>query len=380
MPEIPDWLRAAKARSPSPKFARVALGTGIYSEVMDFLQNVPLGPLTTIRVGGPSRWYAEVQTEEDLRTAIHWAGECRVPIFILGGGSNLVISDSGWPGLTLRIALHGIERCPWENRELFHVAAGEDWDSLVAQAVAANCAGMECLSGIPGTVGGTPIQNVGAYGQDVSETIVGVRALELATGEYRTFNKGDCGFAYRMSRFNTVDRGKFIVTLVSFALTRNGEPKIEYADLKKYFAGKDTASLSDVRNAVRDIRRQKAMLIVEGDEDCHSAGSFFKNPVVDAATYERIAEQAANKGLVPPRYPAGDGRVKLAAAWLVEQSGFTKGFTSGRVGISRRHALAIVNRGGATAGEIVALKDQIQQRVRDSFGVELAPEPVFVGF
>ncbi|MGE5110315.1 MAG: UDP-N-acetylmuramate dehydrogenase [Acidobacteriaceae bacterium] len=380
MLETPDWLRAANGRSPSPKLARVALGTGIYSEAMDFLQNVPLAPLTTLGVGGPSRWYAEVHTEEDLRTAIHWAGECRVPIFILGGGSNLVISDSGWAGLTLRIALRGIEQRPGENRELFHAAAGEDWDCIVARAVAANCAGMECLSGIPGTVGGTPIQNVGAYGQDVSETIVGVRALELATGEYRILNKADCGFAYRTSRFNTVDRGKFIITLVSFALTPNGEPKIEYADLKKYFAGRNGPSLSDVRNAVREIRRKKAMLIVEGDEDCHSAGSFFKNPVVDNATYDRIAEQATTKGLVPPRYPAGDGRVKLAAAWLVEQSGFTKGFTTGRVGISRRHALAIVNRGGATAAEIVALKDQIQKRVRDTFGVELAPEPVFVGF
>lgn len=380
MPETPDWLRVAKARSPSPKLARVALGTGIYSGAMDFRQNVPLGLLTTLGVGGPSRWYAEVRTEEDLRTAIHWAGECRVPIFILGGGSNVVISDSGWPGLTLRIALRGIERRPWENRELFHAAAGEDWDSVVAQAVAANCAGMECLSGIPGTVGGTPIQNVGAYGQDVSETIVGVRALELASGEYRIFNKGDCGFAYRTSRFNTLDRGKFIITLVSFALTPNGKPKIEYADLRKYLAEKDGVSLSDVRNAVLEIRRHKAMLIVEGDEDCRSAGSFFKNPVVDNATYERIAEQAASKGLIPPKYPAGDGRVKLAAAWLVEQSGFTKGFTTGRVGISRRHALAIVNRGGATAGEIVALKDQIQKRVRDTFGVELVPEPVFVGF
>jgi UDP-N-acetylmuramate dehydrogenase len=347
---------------------------------MQFLENVPLGPMTTLGVGGPSRWYAEVHTEEELRTAVEWAAECRLPLFILGGGSNLVVSDAGWPGLTLRIGLRGVKQWSESGREIFAAGAGEDWDGLVARAVMAGCAGLECLSGIPGTVGGTPVQNVGAYGQEVSATIVLLRALELATGKFQDFTKGECGFAYRTSRFNTVDRNKFVITRVAFALTPGGKPRIEYADLKKYFAGQGCTSLSEVREAVREIRRGKAMLIVEGDEDCRSAGSFFKNPVVDVATYEKIAAQLAAKGLVPPKYPAGDGRVKLAAAWLVEQGGFAKGFTVGRVGISRRHALAIVNRGGATAAEIVALKDLIQQKLLETFGVELAPEPVFVGF
>jgi UDP-N-acetylmuramate dehydrogenase len=347
---------------------------------MEFLQNVPLGPMTTLGVGGPSRWYAEARTEEDLRTAVEWTAECRLPLFVLGGGSNLVVSDAGWPGLTLRVGLRGVEQRSERGRQIFEAGAGEDWDGLVERAVGADCAGIECLSGIPGTVGGTPVQNVGAYGQDVSETIAGVRALELGTGVYREFTNEECGFAYRTSLFNTVDRDRYVITRVTFALTRSGKPKIEYAELKKRFAGRNGASLSEVREAVREIRRTKAMLIVEGDEDCRSAGSFFKNPVVDEATYERIAEQVAAKGLTVPKYPAGEGRAKLAAGWLVEQSGFAKGFTMGRVGISRKHALAIVNRGGATAAEIVALKDRIQRGVRETFGVELVTEPVFVGF
>lgn len=336
--------------------------------------------MTTLGVGGPSRWYAEAQTAEELRAAVEWAGECRLPLFILGGGSNVVISDAGWPGLTLRVGLRGVKQWNEGRREIFEVAAGEDWDALVARAVEANCAGVECLSGIPGTVGGTPVQNVGAYGQEVSETIVGVRALELVTGAFRDFANSDCGFGYRTSRFNTTDRGKFVITRVRYSLTPGGTAKIEYADLKRRFAGQDGVSLADAREAVREIRRGKAMLLVDGDEDCRSAGSFFKNPVVELESYERIAVLIANKGLIPPKYPAGDGRVKLAAAWLVEQSGFARGFTMGRVGISRRHALAIVNRGGATAAEVVALKDRIQGGVKETFGVELAPEPVFVGF
>jgi UDP-N-acetylmuramate dehydrogenase len=347
---------------------------------MQFYEHVPLGPMTTIGVGGPSRWYAEANTEKELREAVEWAGECRLPLFILGGGSNVVISDSGWPGLTLRVGLRGVKHWSDRGQEIFEAGAGEDWDALVARAVAANCAGIECLSGIPGTVGGTPVQNVGAYGQDVRETIVGVRALELGTGRFHDFTNEECGFTYRTSRFNTTDREKFVVTRVSYALTPGGRPKVEYADLKKYFSGRNVVWLGEVRGAVREIRRGKAMLIVEGDEDCRSAGSFFKNPVVDLATYERIAAQVDAKGLTPPKYPAGDGRVKVAAAWLVEQSGFAKGFTIGGVGVSRRHALAIVNRGGGTAAEIVALKHRIERGVRENFGVELVTEPVFVGF
>lgn len=344
-------------------------------------ENVSLGLRTTLGVGGPSRWFVEVRSEDELREAVDWGSSRETPLFVLGGGSNLVVSDEGFRGLTVHVALRGTKGSEEGGRVVLEAAAGEDWDGLVAQTVAANCAGMECLSGIPGSVGGTPVQNVGAYGQDVSETISWVRALQVETGRFREFSNAECGFSYRSSRFNSVDPGKFIITRVRFALTPNGRPKIEYADLKKYFAGRtELPTLQATREAVRAIRHQKAMLIVEGDEDCRSAGSFFKNPVVDITTYERVAAQVASKGVTPPKYPSGNGHVKIAAAWLVEQSGMTKGYALGPVAISRRHALAIVNRGGAKASDVIALKNLIQERVRSEFGIELKPEPVFVGF
>ncbi len=347
---------------------------------MEFAQNVPLGPLTTLGVGGPSRWYGEIRSEDDLQRALSWADEYRAPVLILGGGSNVVISDKGWDGLTLRISIPGVER--WTGKkELFRVGAGENWDAFVAQAVKANCAGVECLSGIPGTVGGTPVQNVGAYGQDVSETIIRIRGYEKRTGVFREFINEECDFHYRRSRFNTVDQNQYVITSVTFSLQQGGTPKIDYADVRKYFVDrKEVPTLQETREAVLAIRRSKAMLIADDDEDSRSAGSFFRNPVVDVATYQRIAKLVEGKGLVPPNYPAGEGKVKIPAAWLVEQSGIQKGFTLGRVGISRRHALAIVNRGHATAAEVIALKDRVQQKVRDVFGVELYPEPILIGF
>jgi UDP-N-acetylmuramate dehydrogenase len=254
----------------------------------------------------------------------------------------------------------------------------------VALAVSKNCGGIECLSGIPGTVGGTPVQNVGAYGQEVSETITHVRALEIATGKVLDLSNNDCGFSYRSSIFNSTRRGEFIVMEVSYRLHRNGDPRIEYVDLKNFFAANkvDKPTLPKVRDAVRSIRQSKAMLLVEGDEDCRSAGSFFKNPIVSSVEADRIQALADKRipGKFLPRYPAPAGQVKLAAAWLVEQSGFHKGYSLGPVGISRKHSLAIVNRGGATAKDILALKDAIQKKVFDLWGVRLQPEPVFVGF
>ena len=347
---------------------------------MHLQENVPLGPRTTLGVGGSARWFVEVRAEAELREAVDWARSRQLPLFVLGGGSNVVVSDEGFRGLTLHIALLGVEQHATGGRVLFDAAAGEDWDGLVARTIESNCSGTECLSGIPGTVGGAPVQNIGAYGQDVSETIESVRAFDIESGTDREFSNRECGFSYRRSRFNSADVGRFIITRVRFALAPGGRPKIEYADLKRYFADRNEPSLQATREAVRAIRRQKAMLIVEGDEDSRSAGSFFKNPVVDEKTYEGIAEQVRPKGLTPPGYPVENERMKMAAAWLVEQSGLAKGFNLGRVGISRRHALAIVNRGGATASDVIALKNLIQQQVRETFGIELKPEPVFVGF
>ena len=312
---------------------------------------------------------------------VEYARSNHLPLFILGGGSNLVVSDAGWPGLVLKIAIRGVDERPAEFSKLeFVVGAGEDWDNFVALTVKRNCAGVEALSGIPGTVGGTPVQNVGAYGEDVSESITSVQVLDMMTMQISELTNDECGFGYRKSIFNTTTRGRYIVLGVTFALTPGGSPKITYADLKNRF-GDRNPTLQETRDAVREIRLSKAMLIVPDDDDCRSAGSFFKNPIVPAAKYDEIAGMATSNGLsVPPKYPAGEGQVKISAAWLVEQSGFPKGFTRGKVGISRKHSLAIVNRGGATAADILALKDEVQIGVQDKFGVHLSQEPVFVGF
>jgi UDP-N-acetylmuramate dehydrogenase len=344
--------------------------------------DVPLAPLTTLGVGGPARYFVEARSDAEVIEAVGFARARKLPVFVLGGGSNVVVADAGFPGMVLKIGItdswysstpHGIV--------IYTAGAGMDWDSLVAQAVDANCAGLECLSGIPGTVGGTPVQNVGAYGQDVAETIRDVRALDLHSMETRTLSNAECGFAYRSSIFNTIERDRYIILEVSFALREGAAPSIRYADLEKFFAGHaGQPTLAEVRAAVREIRHRKAMLIVPGDDDARSAGSFFKNPIVPQAFCEELANRLETRGLQLPHYPSGDGFRKVPAAWLVEHAGFAKGFTKGAVGISRKHALAIINRGRATAAEIIALKEDIQTRVRDEFGVELVPEPVFVGF
>jgi UDP-N-acetylmuramate dehydrogenase len=346
-------------------------------------ENVPLAPLTTFKVGGPARYFVEARSEDEVHEGVAWTRERKLPLFVLGGGSNLVVADAGFPGLVLKIALRGINQHDQSGKKIFDVAAGEDWDEFVAHSVARNCAGIECLSGIPGTVGGTPVQNVGAYGQEVAETIVSVRVLDLAQDKVREIANRDIGFTYRTSIFNTAERGRYIVLRVSFTLTPGGVPHIEYADLKKFFAGKPAPTLAETREAVRKIRHSKAMLIVEGDPDCRSAGSFFKNPIVPTTKYSEVADAAKRRGIQAevPKFPASaNGHVKLSAAWLVEQSGFHKGLTRGAVGISSKHSLAIVNRSGARAADIVAFKQEIQKQVAEQFGINLQPEPVFVGF
>jgi UDP-N-acetylmuramate dehydrogenase len=281
----------------------------------------------------------------------------------------------------LKIAIAGIEQRAGthDGKILFDVGAGESWDGFVARTVAAECAGVECLSGIPGSVGGTPVQNVGAYGQEVSEAIESVDVFDLKDNQIRELCGEACGFSYRSSIFNTSERGRFIILRVTFALTSGGAPHIQYADLKRHFAGRDTPTLVETRDAVRQIRAAKGMLIVPGDPDCQSAGSFFKNPVLSAEQHEDLRKRAEAKGLSVPSYPALESRKKVSAAWLVENSGFSRGYVLGHVGISSKHALAIVNRGGATAEEVIALKDQIQKRVEEIWGVRIEPEPVFVG-
>jgi UDP-N-acetylmuramate dehydrogenase len=355
---------------------------------MTIQENVPLAPLTTLQVGGIARYFTEVKREDGAREAAQFAQDRGLPLFVLGGGSNLLIADAGWPGLVLKIGIGGITTPAGSegggNTVLFSVGAGVNWDDFVAQTVVQNCAGVECLSGIPGSVGGTPVQNVGAYGQEVAETIESVRALDLKQGRIVILPKPACGFRYRTSIFNSTEPGSYIILRVNYRLKRGGAPTLKYADLKnrfaEYLAKKKTPSLAETREAVLEIRRGKGMLIVPGDDDCRSAGSFFKNPVLGAEQFKNLAERAASKGLEIPNYPALDAQHKVSAAWLVEHSGFSKGYELGPAGISPKHALALINRGAAKAGDIVALKDEIQHGVQKEWGIALEPEPVFVGF
>jgi UDP-N-acetylmuramate dehydrogenase len=366
--------------SPDIPSTRLTIYIGV--ALMLIRENVPLAPFTTLGVGGPAHNFAEARSEIEVIEGVEFARSRQLPLFVLGGGSNVVVADAGFSGLVLKVGITGLSSftSPHENI-LFTAGAGEEWDTLVARTVDANCAGLECLSGIPGTVGGTPVQNVGAYGQDVSETIREVRALDLHSLQVRIFSNAECGFSYRSSIFNTTERNRYIILQVSLALRRGGKPSIRYSNLHEVFSGGATdPTLAEVRTAVREIRRRKAMLIVPGDEDARSAGSFFKNPIVAQSFFEELLMRMETRGLQLPSYPASDGFRKLPAAWLVEHSGFAKGYNKGAAGISRRHALAIVNRGGATAADIIALKDEIQAGVIGEFGIELQPEPVFVGF
>ena len=346
-------------------------------------ENIPLASQTTFRVGGPARFFVEAKSPADVNEAVAYSRKNNLSLFVLGGGSNLLISDSGWPGLVLKIAMTGIERHPGladKGKILFDVGAGESWDDFVAYAISADCAGIECLSGIPGSVGGTPVQNVGAYGQEVAETIESVGVVDLKDGQIRELCLEACEFSYRSSIFNTTERGRFVITRVTYALTPGGEPHLEYADLKRHFADRKTApSLAETREAICSIRARKGMLIVEGDPDCRSAGSFFKNPVLSEAQHKELQKRAESMHVTIPSYPALYQKKKVSAAWLVEHSGFSRGYSLGQAGISTKHSLAIVNRGGATAAEILALKNEIQQKVEEIWDVMLEPEPVFVG-
>jgi UDP-N-acetylmuramate dehydrogenase len=350
---------------------------------MHIRENQPLAPFTTLGIGGPARWLAEAASEEEVAEAAAWARERAVPLFVLGGGSNLLVADAGFDGLVVRVALRGItvtdvpahsDRVP---ERIYQAAAGEDWEALVERTVGDSCAGIECLAGIPGTVGGTPVQNVGAYGQEVASTIEHVRAFDLEKFEIVEFSAMECGFAYRRSRFNSTDRGRYLVTRVDFRLSAGGAPTLRYADLQRMFPEGATPTLPEVAAAVRRIRHAKGMLLVEGDPDCRSAGSFFKNPIVSEQQLQKIAAAVVNQ---PPRFPAGAGQVKLPAAWLIDQCGFPKGFALGAAGISSRHTLALINRGGASAAELLALASQITAAVEQRFGIQLELEPVLVGF
>jgi UDP-N-acetylmuramate dehydrogenase len=344
---------------------------------VELQENVPLAPLTTIGIGGPARFFFRATSVDELREGLAWARERSLPVFLLGGGSNLLISDDGFDGLVIHLDLRGITLESEDEYAMVQVAAGEPWDAFVAMAVEKGWAGIECLSGIPGSTGATPIQNVGAYGQDVSETIARVEALDRANDRVVWFTNEECRFGYRASRFKNVERERYVVLSVTFRLVRGGRAAIRYPELQKYVdeRGVSVADLRGVREAVIAIRKRKGMVLDPNDPDTRSDGSFFMNPVIGAAAYDDFARNAPDA----PHYPAGND-VKLSAAWLIERAGFGKGFTHGNVGLSTKHTLAIVNRGGGTAAEVVELVRMIQDRVREVFGVEIHPEPNFLGF
>ncbi len=335
--------------------------------------------MTTLGVGGPAKYFVEIKTEAELVEAVAWARTASLPVFVLGGGSNLLVADSGFDGVVLKMAISA--PVMFEEVAEFvqcNVAAGVDWDVCVLAACERGLSGVECLAGIPGLVGGTPVQNVGAYGQEVAETIVAVRALDLETMEFVALSAAQCGFGYRKSIFNTTERGRYIVTQVTFRFAPQRSLELKYAELQRHFEGNAPTPM-EVYHAVREIRHRKGMLLVEGDADCRSAGSFFKNPVVTEAVFAAVVEISRVAAPAVPHWTASEGQVKLAAAWLVEQAGFHKEFAMGRAGISSRHTLALVNRGGATAGEIVALRDAVQRSVEERFGVRMEQEPVGLG-
>ena len=340
-------------------------------------ENVPLALYTTLRIGGPARYFCEVTTEDALLQAVQFARERQLAIFVLGGGSNLVVADGGFDGLVLHIAITAPDVSFGSE---FHVASGIDWDFFVRRICELEISGIECLAGIPGSVGGTPVQNVGAYGQEVAETIQTVHALDLQTLTFITLSHDECHFAYRSSIFNTTHRNRYIVTAVDFQFDLNAKPNLTYADLTRHFANSTTPPTPlDVYHAVREIRHRKGMLLVEGEQDCRSAGSFFKNPVVPAATLTRVAAELSIDPAAIPHWPAVDGLVKLPAAWLLERAGFHKGFALGEAGISSRHTLALINRGHATAADIFRLRDAILLEVKSRFGIDLDQEPVQLG-
>lgn len=346
---------------------------------------MPLAPRTTFELGGSARSFVRAKDDATLLEALRCAERERSSVTILGGGSNVVISDAGLDGMVIAIAQRGIALSLQGATAQLTAQAGEPWDELVSMSVARDLAGLECLSGIPGLVGATPIQNVGAYGQEVADTITSVRVLERQTLRMLDLDRESCGFGYRDSRFKR-EPGRFIVLAVSFALRVGGDAWLGYPELAKELKAQSSApTLADVRATVLELRRKKSMLIDGGDENRRSAGSFFTNPIVGAETADRLAERLLHEGLIQsadelPRYPQADARVKLAAGWLIERAGFDKGMRRGAVGLSSRHALALVHHGGATSTELIAFAREIRDRVRMRFGIELTPEPAFVGF
>jgi len=351
------------------------------SSTIDMRENVPLADLTTFAAGGPARFFVEISCEKDAVAALAFARERGLEYIVLGGGSNVLISDDGFPGLVVLNRIKGLSVEEQGGTVLVTVGAGEDWQDFVDHCVAQDWQGVECLAGMPGTVGASPIQNVGAYGQEVSQVIARVRCLETDTGKVVTFENEECAFRYRESIFNTRKAGSFLVVSVTYTLVRGGAPLITYRELEERLLAISSPTLAEVRDAVIAIRAGKGVLIKAGYESFKCAGSFFKNPIVKGTQFKVIeALVAAEGGATNWSWPLPNDKVKISAAYLIQRAGFNRGYRTGKVGISPYHTLILINSDGATAREIVAFAVEVQQRVLERFGVHLQPEARLIGF
>jgi len=338
-----------------------------------------LAELTTLRVGGPAARVVTAETADGIVAAVREADAAGEPVLLVGGGSNLVVADEGWLGVAVLLRSRGVETRRGGDRVELTVQAGEPWDDLVARAVADGLAGIECLAGIPGLAGATPVQNVGAYGQEVAETITAVRVWDRPATAIRDLTPAECGFAYRDSLFKHSDR--YVVLAVTFGLAAQSlSAPIRYAELARALgvAVGEQAKPGEVRDAVLGLRRAKGMVLDADDPDTVSVGSFFTNPVLSPAALAAFEARLA-PATPYPSWPAPGGGTKLSAAWLIEHSGFGKGYGDGRVRLSTKHTLAVTNRGGASTEEVLALAREVRDGVRGQYGVTLTPEPLLVG-
>lgn len=343
-------------------------------------EKIPLKDLTTLKVGGNARYFAEVKHEDELKEAIEFAKARSLPIFVISGGSNILISDEGFSGLVIKNQIKGFKESAEGDKTILTVGAGEDWDKTVERMVLLGLSGLECLSGIPGSVGAAPVQNIGAYGEEVSSVIKEVVALDLKNNSIVKLSKDECKFSYRKSIFNSTEADRYVILEVIFGLGKDRENKeFSYKDLKEFFANKPKPTLKEIRNAVIEIRARKGMVIHPEYESFMSAGSFFKNPVLNKNDFERVSEiigETEGKWF----WNQPDGSMKVSAAKLIEASGYPKGFKMGEAGISPKHSLSLINLGNAKAEDILKLALAIISGVKEKFGIQIEPEVLFVGF
>ena len=343
-------------------------------------ENCPLRELTTFKIGGAARFFAEVTCEDEVVEALAFAAGCKLDIFTLGGGSNLLISDNGFPGLVIHNKITGLASRRNGDSVLVTANAGHDWDTFSKFCTDHDWQGVECLSGIPGTVGAAPVQNIGAYGQSAENVVEEVRAIDISTGAPAIFGNQECRFGYRKSIFNTAAAGRYIITGVTFRLAASACPHLTHHDLKQYFSSTANITLAQVRDAVIDIRNSKGLLVLDGYERLNGAGSFFKNPIVSHDLFERVEKTVRDMGGCANWYwPQPSGEVKISAACLIQTAGFIRGYRRGNVGISPWHTLALINYGNATACEVIAFARQVQEQVREKFGITLKPEVQCIG-